>query len=783
MSEMFFRQNKHSVFEFMKLIPNSILKNYYLIKKLEDDYCYRKNIYLADLNKSLNKSDSINTRKELLKIRKKIRGNRYINIDKKYANLEQYNNDLSNYSHVKKSLLEGLSLKNKEDFYNLLKYFDEKDFALSNNKKISYILENKTDKIKKRDVISLYNFANQLSLKTGAFGLTGKVGLIDENGLVSPDKRIIVKLNGTLSNRVYRKYLFRNVSNYTGEFELNRNFYKDGNNNLVFQALVDDEKASVFCNIEKTIKIKNNKKIQKLLSQGSFDYNFISKLYTDESINKLISLGLLNYPFNDYINNLFLIIDTFKDVDSKVLRYIQTIKSNMKLLEENFSCDVFVSTCNLISVLINKILSLDLGIKQPITIDSYLGNENIKDKKIVVENYNYIQSHQKELDYLAYFFSYFDPSKRTFPIVKSFFQKNNIKNVSFRSSNMHLFLDQLTKYVLSKLDIGGIRTGINLLNKKLLHKISSSGSDKFIISQKDFDLLDDLEIAKACSYSMFLQKGDKNIVLNHIYKGYGVFNRRFRQNYKDQNFNDKYGINQLLDFGYNFGFNADNRKIQNVFDLGYNYTEHCNKINSVFFQDSQMCLKGTRIELNHKGETITPTFLGSLTPMAYPSTISMMNFLFANGSLYFDLGDLILRYKYIYFKKDNIICSPNIYFLSQKIMISRKKILVKGETIRILYNSSSNIFEFVQKFKDEILKNHQFFIKQFFMELDDFDQNNNKPLYINIYNPISIEALLNYCDKTKWVVLEELNPSFNKDDNLTEYIYENKKHYGYGETK
>lgn len=55
--------------------------------------------------------------------------------------------------------------------------------------------------------------------------------------------------------------------------------------------------------------------------------------------------------------------------------------------------------------------------------------------------------------------------------------------------------------------------------------------------------------------------------MNHVYKGLGIFNNRYRDNFSANDFEQNYNFGRIFDTPYYFGFNANKRPERPSLDM------------------------------------------------------------------------------------------------------------------------------------------------------------------------------------------------------------------------
>ncbi|RSJ47862.1 hypothetical protein D8814_10890 [Streptococcus gordonii] len=272
------------------------------------------------------------------------------------------------------------------------------------------------------------------------------------------------------------------------------------------------------------------------------------------------------------------------------------------------------------------------------------------------------------------------------------------------------------------------------------------------------------------SYTFFTQLSQNQLFINHVYKGYGIFTNRYKDNFEEGVFEEEFGFDKIYDIPYDFGFNANGRPDKESFDI-YNLKSQASN-SFINYRD----IKVERHEVQKRlkflkkdGSEFYYSFLGSMTPMVLPRTLAMFNSLSLTGGMYFDIADLVLRKKYDENPTLNVYTAPMVYFREKKIVLARDKTLVSTDYLNSLINQAKNKTELIVKL-NTLLGGKTFFVREFSVDCN-FKNKFEKPIYINLCSSIGIEALKNYIKDLSWIVFEEPNPNFD-EDYLTEYIIE-----------
>lgn len=758
MKEIFYRRNAKNADDFFSSFEEYPLWEKYsaVINNLEK----LKNEYLSKVENYLIENDLRNTNlglfKKLIRSKKKIAKLKEVT-DYKIDDLDfsQYNSLLVSYKEKQNTLLNKFHCLKAREVSSLKNILSDQDLLLSKNESLKKALIGER-KLKNKDIVSLYEIYVQNCLKTRSFGIDGKTGLLikdkDNWQLKKPDHLLILKINGAISSRIYKCVLKDNIKLYKGMFYVNRQFYEK-DNNLIFSTLVDDSTSHLFSNVEKDISLKKTRNISKLLRKNEWTSEEILDFIPIKEIRLLIELGVLNYDKKDKSYD-FTFVDLFKKDFVKLIE----IKNELRKLNSHFDVnDVqkllkkLEDACDFYDIKHNSI--------PLITIDTFLNEENQENVEIA----NSLESQLSTFDQISKLMSVYDSTNQVKKLATEYIKENYPKGISLKDNLRPL--RNLGRYLISNSNIGKTKSGF-ITDDSLVDKIILSNQNSFVISERELNkYLSDKEVSRYHSYAFFIQKANEGFVVNHTYKGYGVFNRRYRNNYSDINFDESYGLeNNIYDVDQQFGFNVNDRPINQKVSMAWDSTSGDININDLLVDVNK---KSNELNFFYKDKVVHPNFLGSLTPLAYPYTLSVLNNLTLNGSLYFDLGDLVLRRKKELQREE--ITSPRIVY--KDIILSRKKTLAKGDDVIALYEKSKDDLDFISKLIDKYDTGEEFYIREFIVDFKNYDHSLSKPVYISVNIPVSIVTLLRYCKKNDWIVFEEAIPNSKHEDKV-EFILE-----------
>ncbi|WP_241154179.1 hypothetical protein [Streptococcus tangpeifui] len=383
---------------------------------------------------------------------------------------------------------------------------------------------------------------------------------------------------------------------------------------------------------------------------------------------------------------------------------------------------------------------------------------------------------------LSEFYSIFDASKKVEELSYNFMVYQYPNGKSFKNfMDLDEFFKEMAEFVFEKINLGALRSGFfefadYPLIAFVIKRICSSNSQSVLFTEEDLEEL--LKMLKSKrynsdhSYAFFAQIGQDGLYLNHVYKGLGIFNNRYRENFFVSDFEQNYNFGEILDIPYYFGFNANKRPEHPSFDvLGLSEYSKESKLDyrdiTITVDNSKKCLRF----LDNHGKEFYFSFLGNMTPIVFPRTLAMFNSLSLTGGMYFDLSDLVLRKKYAENKDLDVFDSPQIYFLDKEIILSRRKTLVRTKFLRKIFNDSQNNAQVLLGLK-KICPYSSLFVREFFID-SNFKNKIKKPIFVNLNSSLGLENLIDYVKKVDWVTLEAPQPEFNQD-HLIEFILESK---------
>lgn len=788
MRYIFFRRNCKRTSDFLEIFSNGQTKDSLITvnSTLKAINSVSKSI-LTNLENSVWINSQIKDEKELFKqvkyLQNKVKKTK--NID--FANnlidndlLNSYNLLVSQKERDLNNLEDALDMSLEEEIKSLVELFSEDNLLLFRNihlKKKLLSKEKKTMKLRKKELVSLYKYGSQISLKTGSLGRNSELGFVVD--LVKPTsytdlkKTNDINIHGYLQNRIYREVLIKNIASYKRELNFNNNYIADDNGTVKFKVLMDDTTSNIFCGLEREVKLRVTNNILWLMNSGKFSTVELLDHFSSAELEKLIRFGIVKHKHLS-LNDSFSWLNDFNMYDTDINTMVDRINSIITKLEKNFSSDHFSLLEVSVETLCKKLEISTLNFPL-ITVDRYATDPN----RIASNDLTQLEMFNDKLNDLSRFYSIFDASKKIGTLANEFMIEKYPNGVSFASyEKLDNFLKEMAESIFKTINLGALRSGFFEFEeypviKKIVSSIIDSGKSYYIISKEEYGgllkLCEELNYDQTHGYSFFLQPYEEGVVVNHVYKGYGVFSNRYKNNIIDFSSNSDYGCSNLLDIPYYFGFNANERPLRKAFDP-LNLGEY--DFNNICYRDITIKPNKNKISFyDNDNVEFHFSFLGSMTPMVLPKTIAMFNSLCLTGGMYFDIGDLILRQKFESKSDSNFYESPRVCFDNDKIIIAREKYLFRSsfieKKIHNTLNKSHMLIELIEIFKGK----ETFFLREFSVD-DNFKNKFEKPVYINLISPISLEVFFNYIKDIDWFVVEEIVPDIQKSEYLSEYIVE-----------
>lgn len=781
---IFYRQNRKSVSDFINCFyegeTDDVIKQLqetdYRINEISkqlinniDDYIYKNELKYPDA-------------KDYLTVKRKVKRRKVLKqqFEKIAEEIPFYNSLLALKIELEEKVNKALESDYKKQVTEFPKLFSEEELLLFRNEHLKYkLMKQGNISLKKKDRISLYHYISQLSLKTGGVGFANSIGCFELGNSthhMKPKQNYVVDIHNYLLNRLYFKVLKGNLSNFVGSFLVNFNYVIDRKKSFVlFKVLLDDPDSNIFRGKEREVKLELTSPIKWLLTKDKISIQGLNEYFGNDEIIQLLNYGILRYahlrPRDD-----FSWIDNFDILEPSLLAKLRQIGNLLQDLNYQFSSVDFSRIVELITDLCQKYRVDTLG-SPLLTIDTYKDSLDLSNQQV-----KFLKNFISKIRSLSEFYSIFDASKSVEELAYNFMIYHYPEGKSFKNfMDLDEFFKELAEFVFEKINLGALRSGFfefadYPLIAFIINKICSSNSQDFLFSEDDLEeILKKLKLNSYNSdhsYAFFVQTGKEGVYLNHVYKGLGIFNNRYRDNFSANDFEQNYNFGRIFDTPYYFGFNANKRPERPSLDM-FGLSEYP-KESELDYRDimitvdsSKRCLRF----LDNIGKEFYFSFLGNMTPIVFPKTLAMFNSLSLTGGMYFDLSDLVLRKKYADNKDLNVFISPQIYFLDKEIIISRSKTLVRTTLLKKIFNDSQNNAQILLGIK-KIYPNSSLFVREFFVD-SDFKSKIKKPLFVNLNSSIGLENFIDYVGKVDWVTLETPQPEFSQD-HLTEFIVESK---------
>lgn len=780
MEHIFYRKNKSNTNKFLSSFindkSNEIVKN---ILNITQEIEHLSRNILKKIDQCIVQSDC--DRSLLLKSKRKIKKGKIlenITVSHLKSSFIFYNEKIELRNELMQQLGYHLEQNFKADIKKLGTFFSTEDLLLFRNKFLKNKLESSNMNLKKKDRISLYKYAAQLCLKTGGVGTTNEVGCIglsktDKLEYLVPKSEYSVNIHSYIENRILLSLITSNLEAYKHSYGINSNYIINGNK-IIFKVLIDDKKSNIFSGQEREVQLVVSKNIEWLIKQDKITYRQLKSHFNNDEISKLLHFGILLFKQIDP-GVIYNWSEVFEELDKNIINSLIEMNHQIENLNVNFSCNGVNELSDNIKKICDflKIDTLDFPV---VTIDSYC---NIK--KLSSSTLNHLRAFSNISEELSKFFSIFDASKKVEKLSFEFMKKHYPLGISFKDFNeLDIFLSEMAENVFSKINLGALRSGFFDSEYPMIQIIIN-----FLINQNDSQVIlsssyiqEFLKTAEQekynfeHSYAFFLQEGEKQLYVNHVYKGYGIFNNRYRHNFNTKNFEQNYGFTNLVDIPYNFGFNANSRPKRRYFDaLNLSYFRDDIDVSykdiSIVADNQHQNLKF----LTASKEQLNLTFLGSMTPIVLPKTIAMFNSISLTGGLYFDLSDLVLRKKFELDSDSHMYHSPQICFKTNSLVLAREKYLVRTSYIKNMIRDSSQVENNMLNL-NRLFGKSKIYIKEFSVD-SNFKNKFMKPLFIELNSLLGLENFLHYIEHIEWITVEDIQPELS-DNCLIEYIFESK---------
>lgn len=700
---------------------------------------------------------------------------------------------------------EGLS--KYPDFIQNMKLID-RDLYYKFKKMLMINVEKYTKKQRHMDIF-LYNYYTRIATKTSPFGLLGTTGVYGQNPF-SLRKTIIMSVNSSIILKLFdRIYLKPNyIRNLT--FKLNETLvHKEGK---YYVTIFSDVKGkSLYRNRQELVSLSENDILngflalfkEKPLVMGQTLLEYLSQYTQEGYLSKLLENRVLlpaqqiNILGQQSISKALL--EKLKEISLELFSdEIATLEKIVTLESEVFSWRAYDELIEEVQKMVQTYGIEGFNKSTYISIDMVTS----QNEAYVKEQVKVIKENQKDIVDLSKFISIFDISTRNKFLAYEMLKTNyggefipkNVREISKFLRDLAATLFQKDGYWMESFGYLGtfyehrIDNRLLKLKKDIIQQLLvnnlGDGSDLLISSKlvkTSTTQLENIVGHTHKSRSCFLQvSSDDKIIFNHIYKGYGVYHRRFNQYLPKAR--ESYGLDgELVDIPMIFGFNANIRESTDktlCLPLGDLTLKGLQQLTWLDF-GFRLSKKSKEIEVfeTTTGNIIYPHFLGSLVTVALPSLVAVFNSITLNDSIYFDFGELLLREMLVEQLQEKMII-PRIYFKNTNLILSRKKWYLSCKKLHHILDKENSMarkwVEVVQYFEQEDLP-FSFFIKDFFERYEQSSELlKRKPLYINFESFLSFKAFVNLLKKKDKILIEETLPECidTKTDAIAELIVE-----------
>lgn len=780
MVHIFYRKNKHSISKFLSYFTNDLLDQ--LVKsslELSVDIEEISQDILDEIDSLIN-SDSNNLNyKFYLSNKRKIKKEKLLTniIDDHLGDkFKKYNELIILRDKIEERIKTELESNFENHKQALRNFFTEEDLLLFRNNFLKKKLQNPDNNLKKKDRLSLYKYASQLCLKTGGVGTVSSVGAMKlqdgEAKHLQPKQSYVISPHSYIQNRMVMSLILLNIESYQDLYYVNTNYVRESDY-IIFKTLIDDPNSNIFSGQEREIRLKLATNIEWLINQKSVTYKDMLEYFSISEIKQLLRFGVLLVE-QSKPGDIFSWKDRFIDLQPDITDELNSIYKDLNLINQNFTSELFDSLTVKIQEFCTRLQvnTLDFPV---LTIDTYCQDSTFSNSEIrLLERFSSVRNE------LSQFYSIFDASKKVEELAYMFVKQNYATSVTFDNFvDLDNFFRDMSEFIFSQINLGALRSGFFEgedfpIIQSIIDYISKENTQTVILKDSNlrriFNIAEKYKYNLQHSYAFFLQAGKSRLYLNHVYKGYGIFNNRYRDSFKEDDFETQYGFENVFDIPYYFGFNANKRPEKPSFDvLGLSsYGSDANityKDISIVADDSHRNLRF----LDKNNKTFHFSFLGSMTPMVLPKTIAMFNSISLTGGMYFDIADLVLRSKVR--ASDNLSRyeAPEVCFKDSQLVISRKKILFKTSYLKALLKDKSK-YEKNVLLLNKLFGHAQIYIREFSVD-SNFKNKFLKPIFINLNSILGLENFIAYIDDIEWVTIEEAQPELS-GGNLIEYIVE-----------
>ncbi|MCQ8266453.1 lantibiotic dehydratase [Streptococcus suis] len=709
------------------------------------------------------------------------------------------------YLNEKQLLIEGVS--RHADFIQNTKMIDKNLYQ-----KVEKLLKTDVEKHNKKQRqldIFLYNYFARIGAKTSPLGLLGTTGVYGRESF-DLKKNIVMSVNSSIILKLFDCIYLNPNYQPSLTFKLNETLiYKDGK--YYITVFNDVAGKSLYRNRQELVTLSENESLNGILGlfkeqqvlTGDTLLKYLSQNAQEGYLPKLLENRVLlpadqiNIVGNQSISEALLeklkelSLDLFSDE-------ITEFEKVVDLENEVFSWEAYDQLTEVIHNIVQTYGIEGFNKSTYVSIDMVTSQNDT----YLEEQAKVVKANQKIIEDLSKFISIFDISTRSKYLAYEMLKTNyggefipqDAKEISKFLRDLAATLFQRDGYWMESFGYLGtfynhqIDNQLLALKKNIVQQLLvqdlGDGSDLLIsyeLLRDSYEQLEKLVGRTHASRGYFLQVSPENkIVFNHIYKGYGVYRRRFNHYLPREN--ESYGLDgELVDIPMTFGFNANIRESTDktlhlpLGDLTLTSTKQLTWLDLGF----RLSKRSKEIEVFEKatGNIVYPHFLGSLITVALPSLVAVFNSITLNDSIYFDFGELLLRQKLEKGSQEKIVL-PRIYFENKNLILSRTKWYITCKKLHAILDKDSSMgikwLEVVDYFEKEELP-LSFFIKDFFENYNqDSELIKTKPLYINFNSFLSFKAFAGLLKKKNKILIEETLPECidAETDTITELIFE-----------
>lgn len=427
-----------------------------------------------------------------------------------------------------------------------------------------------------------------------------------------------------------------------------------------------------------------------------------------------------------------------------------------------------------------------------------LYQDAVSSKIGIYNNENYIE-HKESLCLLMQFFNVFNSPYIIKKLISKEFKNVYGLNKIRMDKNWEEIIRVLSDSYLKNIGIWGkqFSKDNNNYQNDLVNKINAQknifidyieenieNKDGIYIDKVFIDtILDNLPLdlfSERQSNSFFIQHNKEKLILNHFYEGNLTYYSRFiklnskiqksevlskyiTENIKKYNFLD---VNSTFGFNANSRYNITDKKIQimNIPDIGSDTDE----LIEYDWKKLEFSIdENDNLSVYHGNEKVTISFLGSLIPMLLPGVVAILTMFSRGVTLYSDFSKLIIdiaKNKMSY--NDKVCIVPQVIF-NNNIILSRKKWIINLEKIDLAFKDT------IDKTLEYLIKNelpYRCFISNL-EENYDFEKQ-SKPQYMDFTSPSLFKLFQQLIKESKYIILEEILPLYDREECSTEYILE-----------